>query len=249
MRSSVNQYIPYQDLPVPRELLTIEIPSWDAVAQPMVDYVEEKYVETFGTPWSALTDEMVSALDIPGIKTLAQVKQYGMDVYKKNQEYYQYFEKVLPFILKYYHDNSNTIIDREEKEAYQEEYLAQVQAYAEEANLSLADYVQDTLHLSGEPKVALRRRASEDFTFKLIAWDVFNRRGNTLADEDYENYIQQNVLYHQADEIELREQMPKDSYFASLPEMQFSQEVFEFYLKQMTVKINPTAPVRLFRSH
>lgn len=250
MQSSVSHYIDYHNIPVPEDLLTIEIPSWDAVAQPLVAYAEEQYAKMTGRPWSALTDDKVAALNLPGIENLAQLKQYGMQTYQKNQENYQYFEKVLPFILKFYRQTANTVMDREEKEAYVKEYLDQVEAYAQADGLSLKAYTRDRLKLQGEGdyRSLLEDRALEDFTFKLIAQDIFDQSGRQLNEESYESFIMQNVLHNQADEIDLREQIPYQRYLKMIPEMELSQEMFQFFVSKMRIKINPEAEVRLFKN-
>ena len=250
MQSSVTNYIDYQKIPIPEDLLTIEIPSWDAVAQPLVDYAEEQYAKMTGQEWSALTDEKVAALNLPGIDNLAQLKQYGMETYQKNQENYQYFEQVLPFILKFYRQTANTVMDRSEKEAYVKEYIEQVEAYAQAEGRTLRVYARDRLKLEfeGDVRDILEERALEDFTFKLIAQDIFNQSGRQLNEETYESFIMQNVLHNQADEIELREQIPYQRYLKMIPEMELSQEMFQYYVKQMKIKINPGAEVRLFKN-
>lgn len=94
----------------------------------------------------------------------------------------------------------------------------------------------------------LAEHALEDFTFKLIAQDIFDQSGRQLNEETYESFIMQNVLHNQADEIELREQIPYQRYLKMIPEMELSQEMFQYFVKQMKVKINPDAKVRLFKN-
>lgn len=74
MKSSVENVMSYKDINVPEEKLTIEIPSWDAVAQPLVDHARRQYEEMINEPVDELTNEMVDALALPGVKTIQQLK-------------------------------------------------------------------------------------------------------------------------------------------------------------------------------
>ena len=249
MKSSVSNYINYQDIPVPQDLLTIEIPSWEAVAQPIVDYAEDQYAKLTGQDRTPLDDDKVLELNLSGISSLSDLKKYGMETYQKNQEYYQYFEKVLPFILSYYQETSNPIIDRQEKIDYLDDYIEQIQTYAQAEDMTLAEYVKEKLKLDfqGDPLKILQQRGLEDFIFKLIAQDIFVKSGRTLNEESYEDFIMQNVLHNQLDEIDLREEMPYHRYLSMIPEIELSQAMMAFFIQQMRVKINPEAPLRLFK--
>ncbi len=246
MKSSVENYVNYQQIPVPEDKLTIEIPSWEAVAKPMVDLVLQKYNQQYQTEVKVLTDEMVKALNLPQLKSLHQVKQYGMDVYIQNLSFMTYHEEVLPWILTFYKENTNTIMDRQEKEDYVKEYIQSVRFFAEAKNLSLETYAKDILKLKHKPIEALTRRALEDFTFKLIAIAEFDKQGVVLDDIAYEEFIQKNVLHKQIDEIELRDEMPLKKFQQMMPEMALSEDMRNYYVSKMTVKINPDMKVRRF---
>ena len=93
MKSSVENVMSYKDINVPEEKLTIEIPSWDAVAQPLVDHARRQYEEMINEPVDELTNEMVDALALPGVKTIQQLKQSGMEVYQRNQTQLQFYNE------------------------------------------------------------------------------------------------------------------------------------------------------------
>lgn len=246
MKSSVENYLDYRQIPVPEELLTIEIPSWEDVAKPMVESVLKQFQIQFESLEEHLTDEMVQALKIPNIQTVHQVKQYGMDVYINNLSFVTYHEKVLPWILSFYRENTNTIMDRSEKEAYIEEYLEQVKVYARQNELSLKDYAAKILKITSKPIETLTERALEDFTFKLIAQAEFARKGIVLDELAYEEFIQTNVLHKQIDEIDLREAYSFEKFKQMMPEMNFSEEIKAHYIPKFKVKINPLAELRHF---
>lgn len=248
MKSSVSHYLDYRNIPIPEEMLTIKIPSWEATAQPLVDYAKKQYIHRFGKLEGDFNDEKVQALALPGIETLNDLKRYGMSTYQKNQENYQYFSQVLPFILKFYQVSSNTIIDRDEKEAYLAEYLEHMKFYAQAEKLRLEKYVEDKLHikLDGPVEDLIRQRGLEDFVFKIIAHDMFTKSGHVLNEDSYEEFIMQNVLNNGLDEINLREEIPYHRYLKMIPEMQLSQDMFNYFVSKMHVKIDPESTIRLF---
>lgn len=245
MKSSVENVMSYKDINVPEEKLTIEIPSWDAVAQPLVDHARRQYEEMINEPVDELTNEMVDALALPGVKTIQQLKQSGMEIYQRNQTQLQFYNEVLPFILKYYADNSNVILNSEERDSYVTDYLRQVKAYADQYNMPLEQYGREQLKLEGNINEQLEKRAEEDFIFKVIAHRVFENQGGRLDEEAYEQFIHRNVVQQGADEIELRERFSYNAFKEMMPEMSLSQDIYEYFSKRITFKINPDAKLRV----
>lgn len=245
MKSTVVNYIDYENIPIPEDLLTIEIPSWDEVAQPMVDMTLKKYNELLGENQEVLTDEMVAILNTPGIKTVHEVKQLGMDTYIQSEIHRRYIYKVFPYILSFYRELSNPIVDPVERDHYIDEYVDQVKAYAKEAGLSFAAYVRDRLHLEGPAQERIERQALEDFIFKLICQDMFDRKGYEMNRESYEAFIQDRVIHQQMDEISLREDLPYQRYIKVIPELTISENMFGYFSQQFSVKINPHAKLNV----
>lgn len=245
MKSSVENVMSYKDINIPEEKLTIEIPSWDAVAQPLVDQARRQYEEMIGEPVDELTNEMVEALTLPGVQTIHQLKQTGMDVYQRNQTQLQFYNEVLPFVLNYYAENSNVILNSSERDAYVSDYLVQVNAYADQYNMPLEQYGREQLKLEGNINEQLEKRAEEDFIFKVIAHRVFENQGGRLDESAYEQFIHRNVVQQGADEIELREKFPYQSFKEMMPEMSLSQDIFEHFSKLIKFKINPDSILRV----
>ena len=245
MKSSVENVMSYKDINIPEEKLTIEIPSWDAVAQPLVDQARRQYEEMIGEPVDELTNEMVEALTLPGVQTIHQLKQTGMDVYQRNQTQLQFYNEVLPFVLNYYAENSNVELNSSERDAYVSDYLVQVNAYADQYNMPLEQYGREQLKLEGNIKEQLEKRAEEDFIFKVIAHRVFENQGGRLDESAYEQFIHRNVVQQGADEIELREKFPYQSFKEMMPEMSLSQDIFEHFSKLIKFKINPDSILRV----
>lgn len=244
MKSSVENVMSYQDIPVPEDLLTIEIPSWDAVAQPLVDHAKRQYEEMVNEPVEELTSEMVEVLSLPGVTTVNQLKQYGMDLYQRNQTQMQFYNKVLPFILKYYSENTNVVLNSAERDAYVSDYFERVQDYADQYQMTLETYVYEQLKLQGDVQAAIEERAEEDFIFKVIAAQIFENQGGRLDEEAYEEFIQRNVVQQGADEIELRDRFPYPTFKEMMPEMSLSQDIYDFYSRLIKFKINPEAKLR-----
>ncbi|MGX7107803.1 hypothetical protein ACWOBE_08470 [Hutsoniella sourekii] len=239
MKSSVTNYIDYRNIPVPKDKLTIEIPSWEQVARPMVDRVQLAYQDQTGQTIDQLEDSHVQALNIPDLNTVGQVKSYGMEVFQKRARIEHYYQVLLPYILNHYYINSNAIMNTQEKDAYIQEYLEQVQAYADQEGLTLKQYGQSRLNIQGDVKEALEQRALEDFNFKLIANDIYAKNHGPLDHNAYEEYINQQVLYQQVDEIELRDQFSYQQFINGYPEMWLADQIRDYYLPQIQFKINP----------
>lgn len=243
MRSSVENIVAYQAIPVPENLLTIRIPSWDATAKPLLDHAKKHYEAMVGEPVEELTDEMIVALNLPDTHSVAELKRYGMDLFERTQRQKKFYEEVLPFILTFYAQNTNSILNNQEKDSYVAEYIEQVQAYADQYSKSLEDYAKEDLKIEGNVEEGLTERATEDFIFKVIANQLFEEAGGKLDEEAYENFIQQNVLHNQADEIEIRQQFPFERFTKMMPEMSLSQEIYDHFSKQIKIKIDPESQI------
>ena len=245
MKSSVENVMSYQDILVPEEKLTIEIPSWEMVAQPLINHARRQYEEMINEPVEELTNEMVATLSLPGVQTINQLKNYGMDVYQRNQRQLQFYNEVLPFILNYYAENTNVVLNSAERDAYVAEYIERVENYADEYNMPLEQYGREQLKLEGDVNEQLEKRAEEDFIFKVIAQKIFENQGGRLDEESYEQFIQRNVVQQGTDEIELRDRFPYEVFKEMMPEMSLSQDIFDHYSKLIKFKINPDAVLRV----
>ena len=166
-----------------------------------------------------------------------------MEIYQRNQTQLQFYNEVLPFILKYYADNSNVILNSEERGSYVTDYLRQVKAYADQYNMPLEQYGREQLKLEGN--INELETCEEDFIFKVIAHRVFENQGGRLDEEAYEQFIHRNVVQQGADEIELRERFSYNAFKEMMPEMSLSQDIYEYFSKRITFKINPDAKLRV----
>ncbi|WP_124058380.1 hypothetical protein [Vaginisenegalia massiliensis] len=238
MKSLVQSYFPYEEIPVPEAYLTVEIPSWEAVAQPTIDqaiqYIKSDQEELANV---VLTDEMVANLQLPNIQTVNQLKSFAMDTFKVNQIQRKFYQEVMPFILTFHAETASLLFNEGEFEDYWTDYLAKVQAYADEMDMSLSDYTHEQLGLKGQAESVLKERAEEDFIFKLIAQAEYEKLGLTLTEEDYQVFIQRNILHRGADEIEIRDRFPYETFKEQMPEMMLSQRLYDYFKDKIQFKI------------
>lgn len=244
MKSSVVNIPDYRNIPVPDNMLTIEIPSWDAVAQPLINQAVSQYEAMVNEPVDELTDQMVQLLNLPEIESVNQLTRYGIEVFEKQQKQFKFYNDILPFILTFYAENSNVIINSEEQDIFTVDYKEQVEDFASEAQMTLEEYGSSQLNLTGDIEQQIEQRALEDFIFKIIALHIFELNGGRLDNTAYEEFILKNVLHNQADEIELRERLSYDQFRNVMPEMALSQQIYEYFINKITMKINPDAEIK-----
>lgn len=236
MKSIIEYYTPIEEIPVPEHYFDIEIPSWDAVIQPLLDQVARQF-QTEGSQLPELTDDHIVSLGLSDIHTVQQFKQYAMGLFEEEQVQIKFYHGLMPFILAFHGETTEVITNSEEESRYSEEYLEQVAAYAEEYDLSLEDYARQQLGIAGDVQTELSQRAREDYIFKLIATHIFESKNIVLDELTYERFIQQNVLQNGADEIEVRERFPYESFKQIMPEMAYSQSLFTFFKPKFRFKI------------
>lgn len=231
MKSIVEYYTPTAEIPVSDKYLEIPISSWDDVIQPLLDEVANRYGE------SNVTDEMVVDLGLAGVTTVPAFKRYAKDYYTEEYISYAFYHNLLPYLLAFHGETAEVVINADERDRYVEEYLEQIEAFAEEEDLPVNDYAQLKLGLRGDIETILKERAVEDYIFKLIAHHIFKEKGHELDELTYERFIQQNVLRSGADEIELRDRYPYSVFQKIMPEMSYNAELFEYFKPKFTFKV------------
>lgn len=232
MKSVVENVIPLSEIQVPPQYLTIEIPSWEAVAMPLV-YQVAKQFNPDGDPDFILLDEHVAALDLPNVASVAQLKQYAMMLFRKHQVHQKFYQELLPYLLVFFAETSQVILNSAELAEFQQQYQERLQQAAEAEGESLAEYVKRTMGIAEtELEQQLAEHSSEDFIYKLIAQRAYLTSGHTLDELAYEQFIATNVLQRGADDIEIREQFPYESFKEWMPEMVFTQELFDYFEPQ-----------------
>lgn len=231
MKSIVEYYTPTKEIPVPDHYFEIEIKSWDEVIQPLLEEVANRYGE------SDASDDMIEALGLAGVTTVPDFKQYAKEYYESEYISFAFYNKLMPYILAFYGETTEVVINAAERDEYVAEYLEQIEAFADEEGLPVNDYAQLKLGLRGDIDTILKERAVEDYIFKLIAHHIFKEKGHELDELTYERFIQQNVLQSGADEIDLRGRYPYEVFKKIMPEMSYSTELFEFFKPKFKFKI------------
>lgn len=240
MKSSVSNIVDFKQIPVPTSDLQIEIPSWQAVAQPLIDFAKVDYQKQTGQVIEKLEDHHIAVLDIPA-NSLADLKKMGSQVFQDRALQKRYYDCILPFILNFYANNTNTVLNDQELTAYTEDYLGQVKAYATKAKLSIEEYGQKVMGMKGSVMDQFKERAKEDFIFKLIAQDLFVNSEKVLSHDDYDAFINQQVLASGADEIDLRQNLSFEEFCQMYPEMHLGQAMADYYMEKIKFVINPQA--------
>lgn len=231
MKSIVEYYTPTHEIPVPDQYLEIEISSWDDVIQPLFEEVANRYGE------SQVTDDMVIDLGIANVSTVPAFKRFAKEYYQDEYISYAFYHKLLPYLLAFHGETAEVVVNVEERERYVEEYMEQIEAFAEEEDLPVNDYAQLKLGLRGDIDTILKERAVEDYIFKLIAHHIFKEKGHELDESTYERFIQQNVLRSGADEIDMRDRYPYTVFQKIMPEMSYNTELFDYFKPQFTFKV------------
>lgn len=241
MKSKIQTLIDYKTIPIPLSLMQIEIPSWQAVAQPLVDQALKQYEELTGEFANHLTDEMIQLLNLPNIHSVHQLKSYGMDLFSRTQTEYRFYRDVLPFVINYYAEYSNAVLNSDEIDIYTENYIQRVEDIATDLGYSLDDYVYEVMELDGDAIDALVERAREDFIFKLVAHQIFAASGGQLNEDDYEAFIQHNVIHNQADAIALRSELTYEQFKDNYAEMLLVEDIYNYFAQEVEFIINPNA--------
>lgn len=233
MRSSVEYYPDYESITLPDHYLKIEIPSWEAVAQPTLETILEQYKAIARVSTDVLTDDMVAALEIPNINNVNQLTQYAIDYYQKNSRQRKFYNEILPFLMAYFAETTEVVMNSEEKEAYFDRYYEQLNQFAEEEDMDLETYGAQILQLTHPVMQGIEERAEEDFIFHLIARKRYAEQGLALDEEAYEDFIHQNVLHQLADEIEIRDRLPYIKFKEMMPEMLFTQNLYDYFTEKI----------------
>ncbi len=222
----------------PESLFQIEIPSWEAVIQPLKSFAIKQYQEKTGKTAEHLTDEIIDAFDELPVNNVADFEKMGIEIYKEQQSTHRYYYQIFPQILKKYTEQSEYSLDETELKSFTEDYFAELESHADKYDMTLSEYGEKIMNIDGDVEQEFNNRAKEDFVFKLIAQDNFASRGGEIDELAYESFIQKNVIHQQADPIELKEKIPYEVFVKLIPEMQLSQEIYDYFFPKIEFVIN-----------
>lgn len=237
MRSQVEHYLSFDEILLPEPYRMIEIPSWDAVIQPVIEGVLAHYNEERGEKVNQLTDEIIGILQLPDILTVHQLKQFAMERFQEREKEMKFQCDIFPYLLTFFASTTQTVINTEEADAY---FIAMTNNYKEEAEqkgLSYDQFLQNSFGLTSKDEEALRERIQEYFIFKLIAYARFGEHHGELDEMSYESFIQQQVITQGVDEIDLRDRLPYEVYKDIFPEILLTEELKNYFKQQIQFKI------------
>ena len=237
MKSQVEHYLPFDEILLREPYRAIEIPSWEAIINPVVQGVITFYNHQHQTKETELTDEMVKALDNPELKTVHQVKQYAMTAFQEREKERKFQFDIFPYLLVFFANTTQTVINSDEEEAY---FIAMTDNYkedAEKAGISYDEFLQNSFGLTSKQEEELRERIHEYFVYKLIAIDRFGEEHGELDIDSYDAYIQEQVLLQGVDEIDLRERLPFNVFQDIYPEIVLTEELKNYFKDQIIFKI------------
>lgn len=239
MKSYVNDYAEKEDITVPEKYLKIDQTNQQEVLESGLEQVKEQYQALTGEKLeSEMTDEKVLKLGIAGINSLKDLKKFLLQDYEAEQRRYHFYQLFIPYLLAFHAETAQAIINQEEFEAFYDDYLEQIEEFAELEDLVLEDYAQLKLGLRGDIHQHLKERAQEDFIFKLIARNRYDNQEAELTEIDYEAFIQQQVLATGADDIELKEQLSYSNFVARMPEIYYTNELYDYFAPQFEFHTN-----------
>ncbi len=241
MKSTVKLTPNGPTIPISPELLQLEMPSRDTIAQPLLLKAKKEYEANTGEFTTHLTDEMIQQLNLPQITSVEQLEQLGVDLYT-NRLYEQHFYRViLPEVIKFYRVHSEFVIDPDELDTYSEAYIEQVDEQAEAEGLSLDEYVQQMWGISdtADTIAFLEQKAHDQFYTHLIADQWYQEQGGELDRTAYDAFIQHQVIHQHQDEIKLREQFSYQRFIEHYPEITWTQHLEDHYRQEVELIINP----------
>lgn len=237
MRSQIEHYLPFDEILLPEPYRLIEIPSWEAVIKPVLDGVLAHYHQEVDEEATELTDSMLKALNLPGVHSVAKLKQFAMERFQEREKEMKFQFDIFPYLLTFFATTTQTIINSEEADAY---YVAMTNNYKEEAEqhgISYDQFLKNSFGLSSDQEEELRERIQEYFIFKLVAYARFGENHGQLDEVSYDAFIQQQVITQGVDEIELRDRLPFEVYKDIFPEILLTEELKNYFKNKIQFKI------------
>lgn len=236
MRSIVEHYLHFDEILLPEQYLTISIPSWDEVIQPVLAGVLANYQER-NPNQKDLTDQVVASMGHPDLMTVHDLKNFAMVSFQNREKEAKFQREIFPALLVFFAHTSQTIINEEEREAYRIAMKENYQEEAENLGMTYTAFIQEAFGISDQDEADLNERIDEYFIYKLIANKRFAGHGRSLDRESYDAYIQEQVIHQMVDEIELRDRLPYGVYQDIFPELLLTNELKDYFFAQIKFKI------------
>lgn len=236
MKSIVEHYLDFDEILLPETYITVSIPSWEVVIQPVLQGVLADYQKDHPQQ-EELTDQVVAALGYPELQTVHDLKTFAMTSFQNREKETKFQQEIFPALLVFFAHTTQTIINEEERDAYR---VAMKENYHEEAeNLGITydEFIREAFGISCEDEKELNERIDEYFIYKLIANKRFEGHGLALDRDAYDAYIQEQVIHQMVDEIELRDRLPFAVYQDIFPELLLTSELKTYFFAQIKFEI------------
>ncbi|MCR8969531.1 hypothetical protein [Facklamia sp. 7083-14-GEN3] len=225
MISAVETYFEKEDILVPKKYLEIK-------EEFLIKQVELKVKEITNLYYpniKELSDDMILNLNLPNIYSYQDLENYFYNDLKYRLTEFYFYDQLLPYLFTFYAETSQTIINQSELLQFQNDYQKKVKKMAEISNMSFPDYVQVHLNLTGNPYDRINERAFEEFVFKLIANQRYEKNDYANLQDEYEAFISDRSLYLNVDPLDLKEQLSLSTFEQDYPTIYFTQELLDYY--------------------
>lgn len=239
MKSTIEHYLEFDEILLPEKYLTIPIPSWEAVVEPVLQGVLESYLRTHPQDknQTQVTDAMVADLNYPGLSSVNDLKTFAMEAFSQREKERKFQEEIFPALLVFFGHTSQTIINQEELAAYRQILIQNYRDDAEREGLSYEEFIRLSFGVDAKDTQSLYEQLDEYFTYKLIANARHGQDHQAVTEEDYDEYIQSQVIHQGEDEIDLRARMPFHYYRDLYPEMMLTEELKTYFKDQIKIII------------
>lgn len=228
MKSSITTTVPIEKIEVPSYYFDIHLTNWTDVENV---YIQATFSRLQGEhSIDSLSDTEVANLQVPHYQTVEEMRRYARALFKRTQIDVRFYQQLLPYLMVYIADSSQVVLNAEERDEFVYRGLSEYTELAQEEGVTLFDYVSKMLDKAEDPMAALREKLEEEFIFRLVAFQRYIGQGRMLDENDYEAFIQHQVLESHADEITLRERFSYEQYKRDMPAMLMTNELYEFYV-------------------
>ncbi|MGX7109660.1 hypothetical protein [Facklamia miroungae] len=226
LKSSVESYFDKEDILVPKKYLQINTSEiQNQVRDKMTDFRALYFPHE-----KEISENMILSLGFPSISCLEDLEKYFFTDLKTRFSEFCFYDQLLPYLLTFYAETSQTIINQNELTYYQASYQKRIENLAESYNMTFSNYVYQQLHLVGDPYERINERANEEFIFRLIAEQRYSKKLYTDLQDEYESFIYHRSLSLNADPIDLKEDLSLSTFEQDYSMIYFTHELMDFYL-------------------
>ncbi|MGF3067438.1 hypothetical protein ACQV2X_08325 [Facklamia sp. P12945] len=229
MISTVESYFEKEDILVPKKYLQID----EEYLNKQVDQKVEELTNLNYPNNKNLSDEVIFNLNLPNIYSYQDLRSFFYNDLKHRVAEFFFYDQLLPYLFTFFAETSQTIINQSELLLFQNEYLKRVETIAKVKNISFSDYVQIHLRLAGNPYERIKERAFEEFVFRLIANQRYEKNEYANLQDEYEAFISDRSLSLNVDPFDLKEELSLSTFEQDYPTIYFTQELLDYFIPKI----------------